>query len=152
MKVILLENIRKIGSIGEIIDVKRGFARNFLIANKKALYASKENIKEVEKIKNELNKKDLEKKKAAKDIFDKIKLKEYVIKKLSTENKELYGSVKPTEISKIINDKEGVVIEPSTIQLMNDIKSLGEFKVNINLHSEVQAQIKIKVIPAEVIQ
>ena len=152
MKVILLENIRKIGSIGEIIDVKRGFARNFLIANKKALYASKENIKEVEKIKNELNKKDLEKKKAAKDIFDKIKLKEYVIKKLSTENKELYGSVKPTEISKIINDKEGVVIEPSMIQLMNDIKSLGEFKVNINLHSEVQAQIKIKVIPAEVIQ
>ena len=152
MKVILLENIRKIGSIGEIIEVKRGFARNFLIANKKALYASKENIKEVEKIKNELNKKDLEKKKAAKDIFDKIKLKEYIIKKLSTENKELYGSVKPTEISKIINDKDGIVIEPSMIQLMDDIKSLGEFKVNINLHSEIQAQIKVKVIPAEVIQ
>tara|TARA_B100000674_G_scaffold465142_1_gene447777 strand:+ start:234 stop:692 length:459 start_codon:yes stop_codon:yes gene_type:complete len=152
MKVILLENIRKIGSIGEIIDVKRGFARNFLIANKKALYASKENIKEVEKIKNELNKKDLEKKKAAKEIFDKIKSKEYVIKKLSTENKELYGSVKPTEISKIINEKDGLVIEPPMIQLMDDIKSLGEFKVNINLHSEVQAQIKIKVIPAEVIQ
>ena len=152
MKVILLESIRKIGSIGEIIDVKRGFARNFLIANKKALYASKENIKEVEKIKNELNKKDLEKKKAAKEIFDKIKSKEYLIKKLSTENKELYGSVKPTEISKIINEKDGLVIEPSMIQLMDDIKSLGEFKVNINLHSEVQAQIKIKVIPAEVIQ
>ena len=152
MKVILLENIRKIGSIGEVIDVKRGFARNFLIANKKALYASKENIKEVEKIKNELSKKDLEKKKVAKDIFDKIKLKEYVIKKLSTENKELYGSVKPTEISKIIKDKDGIEIAPSMIQLMDDIKSLGEFKVNINLHSEVQAQIKIKVIPAEVIQ
>ena len=152
MKVILLENIRKIGSIGEVIDVKRGFARNFLIANKKALYASKENIREVEKIKNELNKKDLEKKKVARDIFDKIKLKEYVIKKLSTENKELYGSVKPTEISKIINEKDGIEIEPSMIQLMDDIKSLGEFKVNINLHSEVQAQIKIKVMPAEVIQ
>tara|TARA_Y100000816_G_scaffold124520_1_gene87586 strand:- start:138 stop:596 length:459 start_codon:yes stop_codon:yes gene_type:complete len=152
MKVILLENIRKIGSIGEVIDVKRGFARNFLIANKKALYASKENIKEVEKIKNELSKKDLEKKKAAKDIFDKIKLNEYVIKKLCTENKELYGSVKPTEISKIINEKDGIEIEPSMIQLMDDIKSLGEFKVNINLHSDIQAQIKIKVIPAEVIQ
>ncbi len=152
MKVILLENIRKIGSIGEIIDVKRGFARNFLIANKKALYASKENIKEVEKIKNELNKKDLEKKKVAKDIYDKIKSKEYVIKKLSTENKELYGSVKPTEISKVMNDKDGIIIEPSMIQLTDDIKSLGEFKVNINLHSDVQAQIKIKVIPAEVIQ
>ena len=152
MKVILLENIRKIGSIGEVIDVKRGFARNFLIANKKALYASKENIKEVEKIKNELSKKDLEKKKVAKDIFDKIKLKEYVIKKLSTENKELYGSVKPTEISKIIKDKDGIEIAPSMIQLTDDIKSLGVFKVNINLHSEVQAEIKVKVIPAEVIQ
>ena len=152
MKVILLENLRKIGSIGEVIDVKRGFARNFLIANKKALYASKDNIKEVEKIKNELSKKDLEKKKVAKDIFDKIKLKEYVIKKLSTENKELYGSVKPTEISKIIKDKDGIEVAPSMIQLMDDIKSLGEFKVNINLHSEVQAEIKIKVIPAEVIQ
>ena len=152
MKVILLENLRKIGSIGEVIDVKRGFARNFLIANKKALYASKENIKEVEKIKNELSKKDLEKKKVAKDIFDKIKLKEYVIKKLSTENKELYGSVKPTEISKIIKDKDGIEIAPSMIQLMDDIKSLGEFKVNINLHSEVQAEIKVKVIPAEIIQ
>ena len=129
MKIILLENIRKIGSIGEVIDVKRGFARNFLIANKKALYASKENIKEVEKIKNELNKKDLEKKKLAKDIFDKIKSKEYVIKKLSTENKELYGSVKPTEISKIINEKDGIEIQPSSIQLMDDIKSLGEYKV-----------------------
>ena len=152
MKVILLESLRKIGSIGEVIDVKRGFARNFLIANKKALYASKENIKEVEKIKNELSKKDLEKKKVAKDIFDKIKLKEYEIKKLSTENKELYGSVKPTEISKIIKDKDGIEIAPSMIQLMDDIKSLGEFKVNINLHSEVQAEIKVKVIPAEVIQ
>ena len=152
MKVILLENLRKIGSIGEVIDVKRGFARNFLIANKKALYASKENIKEVEKIKNELSKKDLEKKKVAKDIFDKIKLKEYEIKKLSTENKELYGSVKPTEISKIIKNNDGIEIAPSMIQLMDDIKSLGEFKVNINLHSEVQAEIKVKVIPAEVIQ
>ena len=152
MKVILLENIRKIGSIGEVIEVKRGFARNFLIANKKALYASKENIKEVEKIKSELNKKDQEKKKAAKEIFDKIKSKEYIIKKLSTENKELYGSVKPTEISKIIKDNDKIEIKPSMIQLMDDIKSLGEFKVNINLHSDVQAEIKINVLPAEVIQ
>ena len=152
MKVILLENIRKIGSIGEVIEVKRGFARNFLIANKKALYASKENIKEVEKIKSELNKKDQEKKKAAKEIFDKIKSKEYIIKKLSTENKELYGSVKPTEISKIIKDTDKIEIKPSMIQLMDDIKSLGEFRVNINLHSDVQAEIKINVLPAEVIQ
>ena len=86
MKVILLENVRKIGSIGEIIDVKRGFARNFLISKKKALFASKENIKEVEKIKQELNKKDQDKKKEAKSILEKIQKKTYEIKKLSTEN------------------------------------------------------------------
>jgi len=152
MKVILLENITKIGSIGEIIEVKRGFARNFLIANKKALYASKENIKEVEKIKTELNKKDLEKKKVAKNISEKLKLKQYTVKKLSTENNELYGSVKPTEISKIILENDKIDIKPSMIQLTNDIKSLGEFKVLINLHSEVQVQIKIKVVAAETIQ
>ena len=152
MKIILLENVRKVGSIGEIIDVKRGFARNFLIANKKALYASKENIKEVEKIKSELNKKDLEKKKDAKNISEKLKSKLYTVKKLSTENNELYGSVKPTEISKIILENDKIEIKPSMIQLMNDIKSLGEFKVLINLHSEVQVQIKIKVVAAETIQ
>ena len=152
MKVILLENLRKVGSIGEVIDVKRGFARNYLIANKKALYASKENIKEVEKIKNELSKKDLEKKKSAKEIFDKIKSKEYVIKKLSTENKELYGSVKPTEIAKIIHENDKIEIKPSMIQLLEDIKSLGNYKVNINLHSEIQAEVKIKVVAAETIQ
>ena len=149
MKVILLENIRKIGSIGEVIDVKRGFARNYLIANKKALYASKENIKEVDKIKSDLNKKDLEKKKSAKEIFDKIKSKEYIIKKLSTENKELYGSVKPTEISKLILDENKIEIKPSMIQLKDDIKTLGNFKAEINLHPEVMVNIKIEVIAAE---
>ena len=152
MKIILLENIRKIGSIGDVIDVKRGFARNYLIASKKALYASKENVKEVEKIKLELGKKDLEKKKEAKQIFEKINGKEYSIKKLSTENNELYGSVKPTDISKIILEIDKLNINPSMIQLMNEIKSLGEFKVKINLHSEIQAELTIKVIAAETIQ
>tara|TARA_B100000989_G_C19134940_1_gene300929 strand:+ start:38 stop:496 length:459 start_codon:yes stop_codon:yes gene_type:complete len=146
MKVILLENLAKIGSIGEVIDVKRGFARNYLILNKKALYASKENIKQVEKIKTELNKKDQEKKKNAKQIYESLKNKIYEVKKLTTENKDLYGSIKPTEISKIINLSEKIDIKPSLIQPLNEIKSLGTFKVRINLHSEVQAEIKIKVI------
>ena len=149
MKVILLENVRKVGSIGEIIDVKRGFARNFLIYKKKALFASKENIKEVEKIKQELSKKDQDKKKEAKLIHDKIKNKEYEIKKLSTENKELYGSVKPTEISKILENQDKVEINPSLIQPSKEIKSLGNFKVLINLHPEVQTQIVIKVTSQE---
>ena len=146
MKVILLENLAKIGSIGEVIDVKRGFARNYLISNKKALYASKENIKEVEKIKSELSKKDQEKKKNAKQIYESLKNKTYEVKKLTTENNDLYGSIKPTEISKIINLSEKIDIKPSLIQPLNEIKSLGTFKVKINLHSEVQAEIKIKVI------
>ena len=146
MKVILLENLAKIGSIGEIIDVKRGFARNYLISNKKALYASKENIKEVEKIKSELNKKDQERKKNAKQIFESLKNKIYEVKKLTTENKDLYGSIKPTEISKIINLSDKIDVKPSLIQPLNEIKSLGVFKVKINLHSEVQVEIKIKVI------
>ena len=133
MKVILLENLKRIGSIGEIIDVKRGFARNFLIANKKALYASKENIKEVEKIKLDLNKKNQEKRKEAKDIFEKLKNKQFIIRKLSTENKELYGSVKPTEISKIIFDENKIEVKPSMIQLKDDIKTLGNFKAEINI-------------------
>ncbi len=149
MKVILLENIRKIGSIGEIIDVKRGFARNFLISKKKALFASKTNIKEVEIIKQKLNKKDLEKKKEARSVQEKIKNKVFEIKKLSTENKELYGSVKPTEISKILEDIEKIKINPSLIQPVKEIKSLGDYKVMINLHSEVQEQIIVKVVPQE---
>ena len=149
MKVILLENVRKVGSIGEIIDVKRGYARNFLISQKKALFASKENIKEVEKIKSELNKKDLEKKSIAKDLEVKLRNKEYTIKKLSTENRELYGSVKPTEISKILRENEKIDLNPSMIQPTKEIKSLGSFDVNLNLHSEIQTQIKIIVISKE---
>ena len=152
MKIILLENVRKVGSIGDVIDVKRGFARNFLISKKKALFASKENIKEVEKLKSDLNKKNQEKKKEAKDIFEKLKNKQYVIKKLSTENKELYGSVKPTEISKIILDENKIEIKPSLIQLKDDIKTLGNFNAEINLHPEVQVSIKIEVIAAEATQ
>ena len=149
MKVILLENIRKIGSIGEIIDVKRGFARNYLIAQKKALFASKENVKEVEKIKTELSKKDQGKKNQAREISEKIKNKEFEIKKLSTENKELYGSVKPTEISKLLQEKESITINPSLIQPAKEIKSLGVYNVILNLHSEIQTEIKIKVISQE---
>ena len=152
MKVILLENLAKIGSIGEVIDVKRGFARNFLIANKKALYASKENISQVEKIKSDLSKKDNERKKISKEIAEKINKKEYNVKKLSTENNELYGSVKPTEISKLIKDTDGQDIKPSMIQPIQEIKSIGKFKVKISLHSEVDAEITIIVESADTIQ
>ena len=152
MRVILLENVKRVGSIGEVIDVKRGFARNYLIANRKALYASKENIKEVEKIKTDLSKQDNEKKKEASQIAEQINGKEYLVKKLSTENKELYGSVKPTEIAKLIQDENNIEIKPSMIQPVEEIKTLGKYKVKISLHSEVDAEISINVSSAETIQ
>ena len=103
-------------------------------------------------MKNELNKKDLEKKKDAKNISEKLKSKQYTVKKLSTENNELYGSVKPTEISKLILTTNKIDIKPSLIQLPQEIKSLGKFKVKVNLHSEVQAEFNIEVVAEETIQ
>ena len=152
MKVILLENVKRVGSIGEVIEVKRGYARNFLIANKKALYASKENVAQVEKIKSNLSQKDNEKKKEAVQISEQINGKEYSVKKLSTENNELYGSVKPTEIAKLIQEENKIDITPSMIQPIEEIKSLGKFKVKVSLHSEVDAEITISVISADTIQ
>ena len=152
MKVILLENVKRIGSIGEVIEVKRGYARNFLIANKKALYASKENVAQVEKIKSDLSQKDSEKKKEASQISEQINGKEYSVKKLSTENNELYGSVKPTEIAKLIQEENKIDITPSMIQPIEEIKSLGKFKVKVSLHSEVDAEITISVTSADTIQ
>ena len=152
MKVILLENVKRIGSIGEVIEVKRGYARNFLIANKKALYASKENVAQVEKIKSDLSQKDNEKKKEAIQISEQIDGKEYSVKKLSTENNELYGSVKPTEIAKLIQEENKIDITPSMIQPIEEIKSLGKFKVKVCLHSEVDAEITISVTSADTIQ
>ena len=145
MKVILLENIKRIGSIGEVIDVKRGFARNFLIANKKALYASIENILEVEKIKTELSKKDNEKKQEAKKISEQINKKEYSFKKLSTENNELYGSVKPKEVSIAFTNALNVDINPSQIDLRQEIKKIGKYKININLYAEVTVNINLQI-------
>ncbi len=121
----------------------------FWLQKKKALYASKNNIEHVEKIKTDLNKKDQDKKKDAKTIQEKIQNKEFEVKKLSTENKELYGSVKPTEISNIINKSLDIDINPSLIQLKKEIKTLGKYKVTLNLHSDVQAIITISVVSEE---
>ena len=91
----------------------------------------------------------LEKKKDAKILSDKINNKEFIVKKLCTENKELYGSVKPTEIAKILKETKDVEIHTSLIQPVKEIKSIGTFKVLINLHSDVQSSIMIKVVQEE---
>ena len=145
MQIILLENIKNLGNIGDVLNVKRGYARNYLIKNDKALYASEKNINKVNKKKAELNKKDLEVKKDAKKLFNLLNNKTFKVKKLVTENNELYGSVKPTEISKIIFEKENIKVKPSQMDLETGIKTVGMFKVNINLHAEIQANILIQV-------
>ena len=150
MQVILLENIKNLGKIGDVVNVKRGFARNYLLKYEKALNASKENIKIVNNKKEQLNKKDLEFKKEARQKFDILDKKKYVVKKLVTENNELYGSVKPKEISKLIKEIDKIDINPSQIDLEKEIKSTGVFKTTINLHSEIQAKILIEVEKSEV--
>ena len=149
MQVILLENIKNLGKIGDIVKVKRGYARNYLIKFEKALNASKENIKIVNNKKEQLNKKDLVLKKEAKKNFEILNNQNYNIQKLVTENNDLYGSVKPTEIAKIIKEKHNVVIKPSQINLEKEIKSIGIYKATVNLHSEIQTNILIEVEKSE---
>tara|TARA_B100000029_G_scaffold361390_1_gene354362 strand:- start:1494 stop:1952 length:459 start_codon:yes stop_codon:yes gene_type:complete len=149
MEVVLLENIKNLGQIGEIVKVKRGFGRNYLIKYGKALRASKENIDLVSKKKTELNQKNLEHKKNAKKIFDLINRTKYNFSKRAKENGELYGSIKPLEITRVIQDLKKIDIEPSQIDLGREIKKIGMYDIKINLHAEVQAKIHIEVVKEE---
>jgi|TARA_B100002051_G_C16642177_1_gene589273 ribosomal protein L9 len=137
MQVILLEDIRNLGSVGEVVKVKDGYGRNFLLKSGKALLADKKNIEFVNKKKSEINKKSAENKKNAKKIFEKIKGKKLLFKKEAKENGELYGTIKPKEISRYLleNFKENIL--PSQIDLKQEITKIGEFSLSVNLHSEV---------------
>jgi len=146
MEVVLLENIKKLGNIGDIVVVKRGHGRNFLIKFGKALKASKENIELVNKKKEDLNTKNVALKKDAKKILDLINDKKYKFFRRSKDNGELYGSVKPKEISKSIEDVEKTEIKPSQIDLEKEISKIGSYKAVINLHAEIQANIHIEVV------
>ena len=149
MEVVLLENIKNLGRIGDIVHVKRGHGRNFLIKYGKALKASKENIDHVNKKKAELNEKNLELKKSAKKIYDIINNQSYKFSKRAKENQELYGSIKPLELSKFIEDSNKIKIKPSQIDFVSEIKKVGSYEAKINLHAEVQARIHIEVVKEE---
>ena len=149
MEVVLLENIKNLGNIGDVVNVKRGHGRNFLIRYGKALKASKENIDLVNKKKVKLNEKNISLKKDAKKIYDVINKKNYKFTKMAKENNELYGSIKPMELSKSIEEKDKVKIKPSQIDLIKEIKKIGSYDVKINLHAEVQALIHIEVVKEE---
>ena len=149
MEVILLENIKNLGSIGEVVTVKRGHGRNFLIKYGKALRASKENIAFVNKKKSELNEKNITLKKNAKKIFDLINKKKYKFSKQTKDNDELYGSIKPKEISKTIDESNKIQIKPSQIDLSKEINKIGTYEAKINLHAEIVATIHIEVVKQE---
>ena len=146
MEVVLLENIKNLGQIGDVVDVKRGHGRNFLIKYGKALKASKENMVLVNKKKDELNQKNLELKKSAKKILDIINRTNYKFSKRAKDNDELYGSIKPMEISKAIENVHKIKIKPSQIDLGKEIKKIGSYEAKINLHAEIQAKILIAVV------
>ena len=149
MEVVLLENIKSLGKIGDVVNVKRGHGRNFLIKYGKALNASKENLNIVNKKKTQLNEKNTALKKDAKKIYDIINKKNYKFSKMAKDNNELYGSIKPKEISKNIENIDNVEIKPSQIDLDKEINKIGTYEAKINLHAEIQALIHIQVVKQE---
>ena len=149
MDVVLLENIKNLGKIGDVVNVKRGHGRNFLIKYGRALKASKVNIDLVNKKKTELNEKNISVKKDAKKIFDVINKKNYKFAKRAKDNNELYGSIKPRELSKTIESLDKIEIKPSQFDLDKEINKIGSYEAKINLHAEVQAKIHIEVVKQE---
>ena len=145
MEIVLLENIKNLGKIGDVVNVKRGYSRNFLIKYGKALKASEVNIDLVNKKKTDLSEKNITFKKNAKKIFDIINKKNYKFLRRVKENNELYGSIKPREISKNIENVDKVEIKSSQVDLGKEIIKIGLYEAKINLHAEVQATIHIEV-------
>ena len=145
MQVILLEKIRNLGDIGQVVDVKDGYGRNFLLKFGKALRADKKNVEYVNRKRTEINKKNIEQKKIAKEIYEKIKKKALVFEKETKENGELYGNIKPKEISKYFLDNLKQTVHPSQIDLKQEINKIGEFSLSINLHSDLVAELRVLV-------
>tara|TARA_B100000965_G_scaffold382749_1_gene381362 strand:- start:1660 stop:2115 length:456 start_codon:yes stop_codon:yes gene_type:complete len=145
MEIILLENILNLGNIGDKVKVRAGYGRNYLLKTGKALRYNEENLNYVNKKKDELNKKNIQIKKELKEIAQTIDKKSFIFIKESKENGELYGSIKPKEISSMIYEKLKVEVKPSHIILKEDLNKIGIYKVDIRFHSEVSAKISIKI-------
>lgn len=146
MEVILLENIKKLGSIGQKVKVKDGYGRNFLIKKNKALLANKKNMEIFKKRKDEITKKNELEKAKSQEIANKLRSLKLEIKKEAMENNQLYGSVSVKEIVNLLN-ANNIKISAEKIEIKNQIKSLGTHKVYINLHAEVQSNVDIEIKP-----
>jgi len=147
MEIILLENIKKLGTIGQKVKVKSGYARNFLLKNKKALLANKKNIEIFEKQKNEINKKNEAEKQKAKEINQIINNIEIDIFKEDMDNGQLYGSISIKEIISLLKNQKNVEISSEQVEIKGQIKNIGLSKVYINLHAEVQSTVNLNVKP-----
>ena len=145
MELILLENILNLGNIGDKVKVKNGYGRNFLLKKGKALRFNKENLDFVNKKKDELNRKNLETKNKFKEISKLVNNKTFTFSKESKENGDLYGSIKPKEISNLIKEKTNADVSPSQIILKEELNKIGIYKVEINFHSEVKTNISLKI-------
>ncbi len=145
MEIILLENILNLGNIGDKVKVKNGYGRNFLLKTGKALRFNKENLELVNKKKDELNKKNLEIKSKFKELSKLVNKKTFAFARESKENGDLYGSIKPKEITNLIKEQTKAEVSPSQIILKDELNKLGLFKADINFHPEVKAVISIKI-------
>ena len=145
MEIILLENILNLGNIGDKVKVKNGYGRNYLLKKGKALRFNKENLDLVNKKKDELNKKNSEIKNKFKEIAKLVNKKTFDFFKESKENGDLYGSIKPKEITNMIKEKVKADVSPSQIILKDELNKIGTFKVDINFHAEVKANIFVKI-------
>ena len=145
MEIILLENILNLGNIGDKVVVKNGYGRNFLLKQGKALRFNKENLEYVNKKKDDLNKKNTELKSKFKEVSKLVNKKVFIFNRESKENGDLYGAIKPKEITNLIKEQTNADVSPSQIILKDELNKIGIYKVDINFHSEVKATISVKI-------
>ena len=144
MNIILLERVEKLGQMGEFVSVKSGYARNFLLPQGKAVFASKENIKMFEEKKSQLEGENITRKKEAQNLADNIKFKEVVLIRAASESGQLYGSVSAKDISNVVTEA-GLSINKSQINLNKAIKTLSYEDIYIKLHPEISIKLKLNI-------
>ena len=141
MNIILLERIEKLGQMGELVSVKAGYARNFLLPQGKAIFASKQNIKMFEEKKSQLEGENITRKSEAKNLADNISFKEIVLIRAASESGQLYGSVSAKDISNAVTEA-GLSINKSQVDLNKAIKTLSYEDILIKLHPEISIDLK----------
>lgn len=144
MDIILLERVEKLGQIGDLVSVKSGFARNYLLPQGKAVFASKENIKLFEERKSQLEGENIKRKNEAQKVADNIKFNEVVIIRAASESGQLYGSVSAKDIAEAVSGA-GLSINKNQVILNKSLKALSYEDISIRLHPEVEFSVKLNI-------